>query len=67
LEFNSPSLHRTQGGSGGVVEPGSWLSNYGQLRRSTDRFTTHRLAQVALAIVLTIMVKLIDFAERYNR
>jgi transposase len=50
-----------------VERTNSWLSNYGQLRRNTDRFTTHRLAQLALAIVLIITVKLIDVADRYHR
>jgi transposase len=50
-----------------VERTNSWLSNYGQLRRNTDRFTTHRLAQLALAIVLSIAVKLIDVADSYHR
>jgi transposase len=50
-----------------VERTNSWLANYGQLRRSTDRCTTHRLAQLALAIVLIITVKLIDIADRYHR
>ena len=47
-----------------VERTNSWLSNYGQLRRNTDRCTVHRLAQLALAITLTLAAKLID---RYNR
>jgi hypothetical protein len=45
----------------------SWLSNYGQLRRNTDRLARHRLAQLALAIVSLITAKLIDWHDRYNR
>ena len=32
-----------------VERTNSWLSNYGQLRRNTDRKPEHRLAQLALA------------------
>jgi hypothetical protein len=39
------------------------LSNYGQLRRHTDRFIHQRLAQFALAIA----IKLITWADRWNR
>lgn len=39
----------------------SWLLNYGQLRRNTDRKPQHRLAQLALAIALLITGKLIDW------
>jgi hypothetical protein len=49
-----------------VERTNSWLSNYGQLRRNTDRRTIHRLAQLALAIVLTITAKLIDWHDRWN-
>ena len=35
-----------------VERTNSWLSNHGQLRRNTDRLARHRLAQLALAIVL---------------
>lgn len=33
-----------------VERTNSWLSNFGQLRRNTDRRTNHRLAQLALAV-----------------
>src|SRR5680860_1568136 len=49
-----------------VERTNSWLSNYGQLRRNTDRFTAHRLAQLALAITLIITIKLIDWADRWS-
>src|ERR1019366_4877723 len=35
-----------------VERTNSWLSNYGQLRRNTDRKTAHRLAQLAFAVAM---------------
>jgi len=32
----------------------SWLSNVGQHRRNTDRFTAQRLGQIALALALIL-------------
>ena len=49
-----------------VERTNSWLSNFGQLRRNTDRCTAHRHAQLALAITLIITVKLFDWADRWN-
>jgi transposase len=49
-----------------VERTNSWLSNFGQLRRNTDRFTAHRLAQLALATTLIITVKLIAWANRWS-
>lgn len=49
-----------------VERTNSWLSNFGQLRRNTDRFTHQRLAQFALAVALIITVKLFDHADRWN-
>lgn len=49
-----------------VERTNSWLSNYGQMRRNTDRFTLHRLAQIALAVTLTLTVKLFKWADRYS-
>ena len=49
-----------------VERTNSWLSNYGQLRRNTDRHPHHRLAQLALAITLIITIKLIDWRNRWN-
>jgi transposase len=49
-----------------VERTNSWLSNFGQLRRNTDRRVTHRLAQLALAIVLIITAKLIDWRDRWT-
>ena len=49
-----------------VERTNSWLSNFGQLRRNTDRRPQHRLAQLALAIALLICAKLIDWRNRWN-
>ena len=49
-----------------IERTNSWLSNFGQLRRNTDRTTAHRLAQLALAIALLICAKLIDWRNRWN-
>lgn len=44
----------------------SWLSNFGQLRRNTDRATRHRHAQLCLAIALLLVAKLIDWRNRWS-
>ena len=50
-----------------TIEPtNSWLSNFGQPRRSTDRNTKARLGQLASAIALIITVKLFKWADRCN-
>ncbi len=49
-----------------VERTNSWLSNFGQLRRNTDRFTAHRLAQFALAVALIITVKLVKWSKRWG-
>jgi transposase len=49
-----------------VERTNSWLSNFGQLRRNTDRFIAHRLAQFALAVALIITVKLVKWAKRWQ-
>ena len=49
-----------------VERTNSWLSNFGQLRRNTDRKVTHRLAQFALAVALLITAKLIDWRNRWS-
>ena len=49
-----------------VERTNSWLSNFGQLRRNTDRFVVHRLAQFALAVALIITVKLVKWAKRWE-
>jgi hypothetical protein len=49
-----------------VERTNSWLSNFGQLRRSTDRSPSHRLAQMALAVTLLLTAKLIDWRKRWG-
>jgi transposase len=49
-----------------VERTNSWLSNYGQLRRNTDRKIAHRLAQFALAVALLLTAKLIDWRNRWS-
>jgi transposase len=49
-----------------VERTNSWLSNLGQLRRNTNRFSAHRLAQFALAVALIITVKLVKWAKRWE-
>ncbi len=49
-----------------VERTNSWLSNFGQMRRNTDRFTDHRLAQFALAVALIITVKLVKWSKRWG-
>jgi hypothetical protein len=40
-----------------VERTNSWLSNFGQLRRNTDRFVHQRLAQIDLAVALILTIK----------
>lgn len=49
-----------------VERTNSWLSNFGQLRRNTDRKTIDRLAQFALAVALLLTGKLIDWRNRWS-
>jgi len=49
-----------------VERTNSWFSNFGQLRRNTDRFTHQRLGQIALAVTLILTVKLVKWAKRWN-
>ena len=49
-----------------IERTNSWLSNFGHLRRNTDRLIAHRLAQFALAVALIIMVKLVKWAKRWE-
>jgi transposase len=48
-----------------VERTNSWLSNYGQMRRNTDRKTEHRLAQLCLVVAFLITAKLIDWRDRW--
>ena len=49
-----------------IERTNSWLSNFGQLRRNTDRRPKHRLAQLALAVTLLLTAKLIDWRNRWS-
>lgn len=49
-----------------VERANSWLSNFGQLRRSTDRKSIHREAALDLAVSLLITVKLVKHHKRYG-
>ncbi|GEM_PF-101236 len=49
-----------------IERTNSWLSNFGQLRRNTDRRPIHRHAQLALPIALLLTAKLIDWRNRWN-
>lgn len=49
-----------------VERTNSWLSNFGQLRRNTDRKSVHRLAQLALAVAFLLTAKLIDWRNRWS-
>jgi hypothetical protein len=49
-----------------VERTNSSLSNFGQLRRNTDRLTSHRAKALALAIALIITIKLVKWAKRWN-
>ncbi len=50
-----------------IERTNSWLSNFGQLRRNTDRTIGQRLGQFALAVALILTIKLIKWADRWNR
>lgn len=50
-----------------VARSNSWLSSFGQLQRNTDRFPANRPAALALAVVLILTVKLVKWADRWNR
>ncbi|MDF1597836.1 MAG: transposase, partial [Acidimicrobiia bacterium] len=49
-----------------VEATNSWLSNYGQLRRNTDRRTRHRHAQLCLVATILITARLIDYRDRWS-
>jgi transposase len=49
-----------------VEAANSWLTNYGQLRRNTDRKTCHRHAALCLATTILIVGKLISYRDRWS-
>ena len=48
-----------------VEATNTWWSNYGQLRRNTDRRNHHRHAALCLATVILIIGKLIAWRDRW--
>lgn len=59
--------HRLTLGLRWIVEAAnSWLSNYGQLRRSTDRRNRHRHAALCLATTVLITGRLLDYRHRWS-
>lgn len=49
-----------------VEAANSWLSNFGQLRRNTDRQARHRHAALCLANTILITMKLITWRNSYS-
>jgi hypothetical protein len=49
-----------------VERANSWLSNFGQLRRNTDRKAVHREAAIDLAVALILTTKLVKWHRRYG-
>ena len=49
-----------------VEATNSWWSNYGQLRRNTDRRSRHRHAALCLATTVLIAGRLIDYRDRWS-
>lgn len=59
--------HRLTLGLRWIVEAtNTWLSNHGQLRRSTDRRERHRHAAIRLATAVLIIGRLIDYRNRWS-
>lgn len=54
------------GGSWIVEAANSWFTNYGQLRRNTDRKKVHRDAAICLAVTILILGRLLDFHATHN-
>lgn len=49
-----------------VEATNTWWSNYGQLRRNTDRRTRHRHAALCLATVVLIVGRLLNWRDRWS-
>jgi transposase len=59
--------HRLTLGLRWIVEAtNTWWSNYGQLRRNTDRRERHRHAALRLATTVLIIGRLIDYRNRWS-
>lgn len=50
-----------------VESANSWFTNYGQLRRNTDRTIEARLAAIALTVTFIIIGRLIDHRNTHHR
>lgn len=50
-----------------VEAANSWLANYGQLRRNTDKHNQHRNAALCLAITILITSRLIDWRNQNHQ
>ena len=49
-----------------IERANSWLSNFGQLRRNTDRHVLHREAAIDLAVAFLLTIKLVKWHKRYG-
>ena len=49
-----------------VEATNTWWSNYGQLRRNTDRKNRHRHAALCLATTVLITARLLDWRDRWS-
>jgi hypothetical protein len=59
--------HRLTLGLRWIVEAlNSWWSNYGELRRSTDRSNRHRPAAISLATTVLMTRRLLDYRDRWS-
>ncbi len=59
--------HRLTLGLRWIVEAtNTWWSNYGQLRRNTDRRNKHRHAALCLATTILITGRLLDWRDRWS-
>lgn len=64
---NKGEPHRLTLGLRWIVEAtNTWWSNYGQLRRNTDRRERHRHAALHLATAVLIIGRLIDYRNRWS-
>jgi len=59
--------HRLTLGLRWIVEAAnSWWSNYGQIRRSTDRTNIHRHTALQLATTVIIIGRLLDYRNKWS-
>jgi transposase len=49
-----------------VEATNSWWSNYGQLRRSTDRKSIHRHTALSLAATILMVSRLLNYRNRWS-